>query len=56
MPPPRQAIDAAEWRKALHFSQRNAEMAAALYPPGTPALGIQLLRLGKLQARAAPAI
>jgi len=44
------AIDAADWEAALRRSTRAAEIAASLLPPGAPALGLQLLRAGKLHA------
>jgi len=44
------AIDAADWEAALRRSTRAAEIAASLLPPGAPALGLQLLRAGKIHA------
>ena len=44
------AIDAGEWGAARTEAEAGCKLAAQLYPPSSPALGLQLLRLAKLQA------
>ena len=44
------AIDAGDWGAARTEAEAGCKLAAQLYPPSSPALGMQLLRLAKLQA------
>ena len=44
------AIDGARWAAALDASAACCECAARLYPPASPALGLEWLRLAKLRA------
>ena len=44
------AIDGARWAAALDASAACCEVAARLYPPASPALGLEWLRLAKLRA------
>ena len=44
------AIDAGDWGAARTEAEAGCKLAAQLYPPSSPALGLQLLRLAKLQA------
>ena len=44
------AIDQSQWEVALRHSRRCTQLASALYPGGTPVLGLKLYREGKLLA------
>ena len=44
------AIDASSWPEALSMARRSTELASALLPEMTPALGIEWLRFAKLLA------
>ena len=44
------AIDAGEWEAARDQATAGCALASRLYPPSSPALGLHLLRLAKLQA------
>jgi hypothetical protein len=46
------AIEQGAWEEARAQAEAGCELATRLYPPAAPALGVHLLRLGKLQAHA----
>jgi SET and MYND domain-containing protein len=45
-----QALDAGDWASALVQAEHCCELAGALLPPTSPALGLHLLRAAKLHA------
>ncbi|XP_067662654.1 histone-lysine N-methyltransferase SMYD3-like isoform X2 [Haliotis asinina] len=42
-------IDSQQWEQAVDFGQQTVQPYVKLHPPGSPTVGIQLLKLGKLQ-------
>ncbi|XP_046547592.1 histone-lysine N-methyltransferase SMYD3-like [Haliotis rubra] len=42
-------IDSQQWEHAVDFGQQTVQPYMKLHPPGSPTVGIQLLKLGKLQ-------